>query len=121
MMGGNEQVSSIIVQDLIPRLYKLPLSGAISVPDTNNLDIVLSLNRTIYDKEVLTNSNSTPSSVEVLLPYWYIANSPYNQSLNYVDEADEYYPNPELVITNADIPSILSASLAASGIIGLCK
>ena len=119
MVMTSNHTDGIIISNLIPRLYKLPLSGSISTPDSssNNLDIILALNRTIYTSTV--DSERGITSVETILPYWYIANR--NLTQVYVDDDDTVnHINPQLVVVSAELPSFFSASLAASGIIGLC-
>ena len=121
MVIGNNQTEAVVIPKLIPRLYKLPLSGSVSTPDSsaNNLDIVLALNRTIYTQEVQNDRSGDDQGIEVLLPYWYISNQ--NVSQHYVDdEDDQIHVNPQLVVVSAEVPSFFS-SFAASGIIGLCK
>ena len=119
MLQGTNETQFIVINQLIPRLFKLPLSGSISTPDasSNNLDIVLALNRTIYTQEV-TPKDQTTQEIEVLLPYWYISNRNITQT--YVDDEDDFHINPQLVVVSAEVPSFFS-SFAASGIVGLCR
>lgn len=117
MILGTNETQAIVIPQLIPRLFKLPLSGSVSTPDSNYLDILLALNRTISTQEV-TPRGQPQQEIEVLLPYWYITNR--NLTQNYVDDEDDFHINPQLVVVSAEVPSFFS-SFAASGIVGLCK
>lgn len=121
MILGSNETEAVVIPKLIPRLYQLPLSGAIETPDnsSNNLDIVLALNRTIYTLQVTSDVGSETQEIDVLLPYWYLTNR--DAFPTYVDDTDgSVHLSPQLVIVSAEAPAFFS-SFAATGIIGLCE
>lgn len=120
MIFSTNQTQQVVIPNLIPRLYNLPISGSVSTPDSNNLDIILALNRTITTERVTNDNLAATEEIDVLLPYWFISNR--NVSQHYVDDEDDsIHLNPQLVVLSAEVPSLFGGSLAASGIVGLCK
>lgn len=121
MIFSTNQTQRVVIPNLIPKLYNLPLSGSIEIPNSpsNNLDIVLALNRSI-STETVVNSQGIDEEIQLLLPFWFVSNKNYTQ--HYVDDDDtSIHASPQLILVSAEVPSILGGSLAASGIIGLCK
>jgi len=97
-----------------PNYFRIPLTGAVKIDKAQILPFSMVLNRTISDR-VVNNSTGGQTDTTIFVEYWSILT---NNTID-ADWATTLY-TPNIVTVSSQMPTGITASLASSGIIGLC-
>eukprot|EP01094_Clydonella_sp_ATCC50884_P029310 TRINITY_DN9135_c0_g1_i2.p1 TRINITY_DN9135_c0_g1~~TRINITY_DN9135_c0_g1_i2.p1 ORF type:complete len:999 (+),score=344.71 TRINITY_DN9135_c0_g1_i2:353-2998(+) len=118
VLTSNGTAGSVFLDEAYPSLYRIPLTGAITIPkEQQYLPMSLVLNRTLTEEvvvsaEVVWESTEATEVVNSYTEYWTALTNTtiYPWAVGY---------GPDLITVSSEMPTGITASLASSGIIGL--
>jgi len=112
-----EGSSSILIPDLFPRVYRLPVNKAVSLLSTNEyVGCWLTLSRRLVEQVITVPATNTTLLIPVLRLAWTASQQNSSTSCQYLFRN----PGPVLLTLSTEVPSdILTRQIVTVGIVGL--